>query len=112
MTKNLMRRVGVIVLPAVLAVGAVSAIAAAANDSDVIRACVGKNGKTIRLAGANGKCASGETALAWNQKGRVGPAGAAGVAGRDGAAGPAGPAVAQGRRVRAARAPTSSAAIR
>lgn len=82
MTKRLMAG---IVLPAVLAVGAATAIAA--NDSDVIRACAAKNGKTLHLAGANGKCAKGETALTWNQKG---PAGAPGQAGPAGPQGPAG----------------------
>ncbi|WP_028062636.1 type VI secretion system tube protein Hcp [Solirubrobacter soli] len=82
MTKRLMAG---IVLPAVLAVGAASAIAA--NDSDVIRACAAKNGKTLHLAGANGKCAKGETALTWNQKGPAGAPGAAGPAGPQGPAG-------------------------
>jgi type VI secretion system secreted protein Hcp len=82
MTKRLMAG---LVLPAVLAVGAASAIAA--NDSTVIRACAAKNGKTLHLAGANGKCAKGETALSWNQKGPAGAPGSAGPAGPQGAAG-------------------------
>jgi type VI protein secretion system component Hcp len=82
MTKRLM--VG-IVLAAALAAGAGSAIAA--NDSPVIRACAAKNGKALHLAGTNGKCAKGETALTWNQKG---PAGAPGQAGPAGPQGPAG----------------------
>ena len=85
MTKRLMAG---IVLPTVLAVGAGSAIAAVTDDSTVIRACSAKNGKTLHLAGADGKCAKGETALAWNQK-RAGSAG--GSQGTIGAQGPAGP---------------------
>src|SRR4051812_25979993 len=93
MTKRLM---GGIVLAAALAVGAGSAIAAAANDSAVIRACAAKNGKTLHLAGTNGKCAKGETALTWNQKG---PGGAPGQAGPAGPQGPAGASAAAAENV-------------
>jgi type VI secretion system secreted protein Hcp len=82
MTKRLMAG---IVLPAVLAVGAASAIAA--NASDVIRACAAKNGKTLHLAGKDGKCATGATALTWNQPGPAGAPGQPGPAGPQGAAG-------------------------
>jgi Type VI secretion system effector, Hcp len=78
MTKRLMAG---IVLPVVLAVGAGSAIAAATNDGHVIRACSAKNGKTLHLAGADGTCAKGETAVVWNQKGPAGARGPAGSAG-------------------------------
>jgi type VI secretion system secreted protein Hcp len=77
-------------VPVVVAVGAGSALAAAANDGAVVRACAAKNGKALHLAGAGGKCGKGETALAWNQKGPAGAAGAPGATGPTGAAGPAG----------------------
>ena len=90
------RRAVALMVPVVVAVGAGSALAAAANDGAVVRACAAKNGKALHLAGAGGKCAKGETALAWNQKGPAGAAGAPGAAGPAGAVGPAGPAGAAG----------------
>jgi type VI secretion system secreted protein Hcp len=79
MTKKLL----MIVVPVMAAVGAGTAIASAVpNDSAVIRVCVTKAG-TFRSADG-GECKKGETPLAWNQQG---PAGAAGPAGPQGPAG-------------------------
>src|SRR3954447_21531993 len=76
-----------VVVPAVVAVGAGTAIAASGpNDSAVIHACVTKAG-TFRIADEDGTCGKNESAVAWNQQG---PAGEPGAAGPAGPAGPAG----------------------
>ena len=86
MTKNVMRRLALIVVPTVMAVGAGTALAGALpNDSDVIHACVTKGGTFRGVDGAT--CKKGETLLTWNQKG---PAGDPGATGPAGPAGPAG----------------------
>jgi type VI secretion system secreted protein Hcp len=84
MTKNLMRRIALIAVPAIAVAGAGTAIAASSND-DTIRACVSKNGAVTIIDGT--QCGSKETLLTWNQ---TGPAGAAGAQGPAGPQGPAG----------------------
>jgi len=80
---------------AVLAL-AVAGIAYAAipDSSGVIHGCYSKTG-ALRVIDSTAKCANGETALAWNQKGvkgDAGPAGPQGTKGDTGAAGAQGPA--------------------
>jgi hypothetical protein len=50
-----------------------------------LHACVDKKG-ALRLVKAGKKCATGESRIAWNQRGPRGLRGARGLAGRDGAA--------------------------
>ncbi len=70
------RRMALLAVPAVLAAGAGTALAAT-SDSDVIRACAGPNG-VLRLAD---NCNRAETPLVWNVQGAPGQPGPAGPQG-------------------------------
>jgi hypothetical protein len=89
--KRVMRRLAVV--GALALVGAGVAYATIPDSTGVIHGCYAKNG-TLRVIDSSAKCASGETALNWNQagpKGATGAQGPVGPAGPAGAAGPAGP---------------------
>jgi hypothetical protein len=81
-----------IALPAALGatVGMGAYKAFTAPTSNVINACVVPSGQ-IRLADANGNCASNETSISWNVQGPAGSQGPAGATGPQGPAGPQGP---------------------
>src|SRR3954454_19617874 len=84
-----MRRVALIAVPAVVAVGAGTAIAASSGGDGVIRACVDKNG-SVQIVDGTDKCGLKETLLTWNQQGPAGVPGAQGPQGPQGPAGAAG----------------------
>jgi hypothetical protein len=74
-----------------LAVGGGAAFATIPNGG-VINACYAKSGGSLRVIDASvTNCKSGETALAWDEHGAVGPVGPPGPAGPAGPAGPPGP---------------------
>ena len=68
----------------------------AAQSSDVIRACLTREGD-LRLIGPSDTCRPGQTLLTWNSVGPSGPAGPAGAPGPTGPTGPEGPAGRDGR---------------
>jgi hypothetical protein len=75
-----------------LVIGGGAAFATIPN-AGVINACYAKSGGSLRVIDASvTNCKSGETALAWDEHGAVGPVGPPGPAGPAGQAGPAGPA--------------------
>jgi len=80
----------------ITAVAAASALAAgiasaAIPSAGVISGCYDKSGGTLRVIDAATRgCKAGETAIAWNQTGPVGPMGATGAAGATGPIGAAG----------------------
>jgi hypothetical protein len=77
-----------------LAVGGGAAFATIPNGG-VINACYARSGGSLRVIDASvTTCKSGETSLAWDEHGAVGPVGPAGP---QGPAGPAGPAGADGQ---------------
>jgi hypothetical protein len=61
--------------------------AAIQDSSGVLHACYAKSGGDVRLVKASKKCAKGEKATTWNQKGATGPAGQRGATGPLGVAG-------------------------
>jgi hypothetical protein len=74
------------------------AFAQAAAKTDVISACVNRNG-SIRIAVDDESCGRNERRISWNKQGlpgAVGPIGPVGPTGADGPAGPSGPAGDQG----------------
>lgn len=84
-----------IVVPAVVAVGAASAISyAAAGSGDTINGCLekGKSKSTVRVISGSGKCSKNEVAISWSKTGPEGAPGPRDEAGPRGETGPAGPA--------------------
>jgi len=80
-----------------LVIGGGAAFATIPNGG-VINACYAKSGGSLRVIDASvTNCKSGETALAWDEHGAVGPPGPAGPAGPAGPPGPTGPAGADGK---------------
>ncbi|HXK13713.1 MAG TPA: hypothetical protein VNH45_04185 [Gaiellaceae bacterium] len=81
-----------LVAGALLVVGVSAAFATIPNNG-VINACYARSGGSLRVIDASvTNCKSGETALAWDEHGAVGPVGPQGPAGPAGPAGPPGPA--------------------
>jgi type VI protein secretion system component Hcp len=76
---NFLKRAAVLVIPAAIAIGAGSAIAAS-DDSALIRACASPDGM-LRLAGSDGLCPRGESPVNWHQEGPAGPQGVPGPVG-------------------------------
>ena len=86
-------------LVAVLAlVGAGIAYGAIPDASGVIHGCYSTKNGALRVVGPAAKCATGELALSWNQKGLKGDTGAAGAQGPIGPQGPKGNAGAPGEQ--------------
>jgi hypothetical protein len=100
------RRTKIIVTAGGLVVGATifgTMAAAAADDANVIHACVTKAtafsaGGAVRIVSAGTACKSNETALTWNSTGLQGPVGPQGIQGPAGPPGPAGPLGPQGAK--------------
>lgn len=85
------RRIVGVALAAVVALPWVGAVAAAIPSNNVIDACYGKSGGTLRVIdGTVTKCGKSETALAWNVQGVPGPTGPTGATGPQGPVGPQG----------------------
>ena len=70
--------------------GAFVALAAIPDSKGVIHSCFKKTTGTLRVI-STGKCKTGESPLAWNQKGRRGPRGLRGLRGIQGIQGVPGP---------------------
>jgi hypothetical protein len=81
------RRRVLLIVAALVAVGAGAAYATIPDSAGVIHACYGSNGALKVLDTAQGQCAKNETALAWNQRGPQGPPGPIGATGPQGPAG-------------------------
>ena len=68
------------------------AVASTLTPSGTIAACASKRTAVLRLAPRSGRCAPGERAVVWSQRGPAGPGGQGGPVGQAGGLGPAGPA--------------------
>jgi hypothetical protein len=105
-TRRTGRRAKIIATTGGLVVGATmfgTMAASAADDANVIHACVTKAtafspGGAVRVVSAGTACKSTETALTWNSTGLQGPVGPQGIQGPAGGPGPAGPAGPQGAK--------------
>jgi type VI secretion system secreted protein Hcp len=78
---------------AALIAGGAVALAAIPSSDGTINACYATGGSptgALRIVDEGVQCASGETAISWNQQGQVGPAGPTGPAGPQGDAGSSG----------------------
>ena len=93
------RLLGAVAYASLVAFGLLGTDRVAAQSSDVIRACLNREGE-LRLIGPSDTCRPGQSLLMWNSvgpRGPAGPAGAPGPTGPMGAVGPMGPEGAAGR---------------
>jgi hypothetical protein len=93
-SKNMPRRIRLIAISSVLAVGVVASggylVNAATAPSATITACSNTKTGAVRVIAPSKSCSKTEKRLTWNVKGATGAAGATGKTGAPGPAGPAG----------------------